>query len=103
MIKAKKLLTLIALLFINNVIMVMKIWEVSPLFPIIHYFTSKKDINELKSMGAKIDGNLTVSVAKGVKVLKHNAQSEPKVFGLFGGYKWEIKSPDADPFIVVQP
>lgn len=64
---------------------------------------SKKDLNELKSIGAKIDGNLTVSVAKGVKVLKHNAQSEPKVFGFFGGYKWEIKSPEADPFIVVQP
>ena len=64
---------------------------------------SKKDLNELKSIGAKVNGTLTVSVEKGVKVLKHNAQSEPKMFGLFGGYEWEIKSVDVEPFIVVQP
>ncbi len=64
---------------------------------------SKKDIDQLKSVGAKIDGSLTVSVAKDVKVIKHNAQSEPKVFGLFGGYKWGIKSLDVNPFIVVKP
>ena len=64
---------------------------------------SNKDLNELKSIGAKVNGNLTVSVEKGVKVIKHNAQSEPKLFGLFGGYKWEIKSVDADPIIIVQP
>ena len=64
---------------------------------------SKKDINELKSIGAKINGTLTVSVEKGVKVIKHNAQSEPKLFGLLGGYKWELKSVDAQPFIIVQP
>lgn len=64
---------------------------------------SKKDLNELKSIGAKINGNLIVSVERGVKVIKHNAQSEPKLFGLFGGYKWEIKSVDADPIIIVQP
>ena len=64
---------------------------------------SKKDIAELKSMGAKMAGTLTVSVAQGVKVVKHNAESEPKVFGLFGGYKWKIESPDADPIIIVKP
>lgn len=64
---------------------------------------SKTDLNELKSIGSKVNGTLTVSVEKGVKVVKHNAQSEPKPFGLFGGYEWEIKSVDAEPFIVVQP
>jgi hypothetical protein len=64
---------------------------------------SLKDINELKSIGAKMAGTLTVSVAQGVKVVKHNAQSEPSFYGLWGGYKWEIKSPDADPFIIVKP
>ena len=63
----------------------------------------KKDINELKSIGAKMAGTLTVSLARSVKVVKHNAQSEPKLFGLLGGYKWEIKSPDADPIIIVKP
>jgi len=63
----------------------------------------KKAIQELSSIGAKINGTLTVSVANGVKVLKHNAQSQPSMFGLFGGYKWQIKSPDENPFIVVQP
>lgn len=63
----------------------------------------KKAIQELSSIGAKIDGTLTVSVANGAKVIKHNAQSQPSVFGLFGGYKWQIKSPDENPFIVIQP
>ena len=62
-----------------------------------------EDLNKLKSIGAKVNGTLTVSVEKGVKVVKHNAQSEPKLFGLFGGYEWEFKSVDAKPFIVVQP
>ena len=63
----------------------------------------KKAIQEINAIGAKIDGTLTVSVASGTKVLKHNALSQPSVFGLFGGYKWQIKSPDENPFIVVQP
>ena len=63
----------------------------------------KKALQEMNSIGAKIDGTLTVSVARGAKVLKHNAQSQPSVFGLFGGYKWQIKSPDENPFIVIQP
>ena len=52
--------------------------------------------------GEKIDGTLSVSVANGVKTLKHNAESEPTFFGLFGSYKWQIRSPAADPMIVVQ-
>lgn len=62
-----------------------------------------KSIQELSSVGVKIDGTLSVSVANGAKVLKHNAQSQPKFFGLLGDYKWQIKSPDANPIMIVQP
>jgi hypothetical protein len=62
-----------------------------------------EDLEQLNSIGAKIDGTLSVSVGSGVKVLKHNAESEPTLFGLLGAYKWQIKSPAADPLIVVQP
>ncbi|MDH2433798.1 hypothetical protein QCD60_14590 [Pokkaliibacter sp. MBI-7] len=64
---------------------------------------SDKDLNKLKSMGAKINGALTVSVAQGVTVLKHNAQSEPKMFGMLGGYQWNIESFENPPLIEVQP
>lgn len=63
----------------------------------------QKVIQKLNSIAARIDGTLTISVASGAKVLKHNAQSQPYVFGLFGGYKWKIKSPDDTPFMVIQP
>ena len=62
-----------------------------------------EDIQKLNSIGAKIDGTLSVSVANGVKVVKHNAESEPTLFGLVGVYKWRIKSSAANPMIVVQP
>lgn len=64
---------------------------------------SPEDIKQLNSIGAKIDGSLSVSVASGVKVIKQNAQIEPSLFGLVGAYRWQIKSPDAGPVIVVQP
>ncbi len=64
---------------------------------------NKSDLDGLKSIGAKVNGILTVSVETGVNVIKHNAQSEPMLFGLFGGYEWEINSVDAEPFILVQP
>ena len=63
----------------------------------------QKGIQELNSIGAKIEGTLSVSVANGVQVVRHNAESEPMFFGLFGAYKWQIKSPSADPVIVVKP
>lgn len=62
-----------------------------------------EDLQQLNSIGAKIDGTLSVSVANGVKVIRHNAESEPTLFGLIGAYKWQIKSPAADPMIIVQP
>jgi hypothetical protein len=64
---------------------------------------SAEDVQQLNSIGAKIEGALSVSVANGVQVVKHNAESEPIFFGLFGAYKWQIKSPSADPVIVVKP
>jgi len=85
----------------------MKIFAVRPLkdgtINITGIRPSKSNIQEFKSIGAKMDGKLTVSVARGIKVLRHNAQSEPYLFGLLGSYKWEIKSPDVDPFIVLKP
>lgn len=63
----------------------------------------KKTMQSFGSLGAKMDGTLTVSVASGAKVIKHNAQSQPTLFGLVGSYKWKIKSPDENPYIVIQP
>ena len=63
---------------------------------------SRDDIQQLNSIGAKMEGTLSVSVANGLKVIRHNAESEPMFFGLFGAYKWQIRSPDANPVIVVQ-
>jgi hypothetical protein len=64
---------------------------------------SAEDIQQLNSIGAKIDGTLSVSVASGVKVIRQNAQVEPSLLGLVGAYRWQIKSPGANPVIVVQP
>jgi hypothetical protein len=64
---------------------------------------SQEDMQQLNSIGAKIEGTLSVSVASGVQVVRHKAESEPVFFGLFGAYKWQIKSPNADPMIVVKP
>jgi hypothetical protein len=52
--------------------------------------------------GARIDGTLNLTVDNGVKVLRHNAPSEPSMHGL-GGYNWRITSPDDDPSIIVEP
>ncbi|MBV6486915.1 MAG: hypothetical protein GHHEDOFH_00852 [Pseudorhodoplanes sp.] len=60
-------------------------------------------LRQFREIGAKIDGTLSVAVGNGVKVLKHNAQSEPWLYGLMGSYKWQIRTPDANPFMIVQP
>jgi len=64
---------------------------------------SKEKLAQLDSIGAKVEGTLSVSVASGVTVVRHNAQTEPTFFGLLGTYKWQINSPGADPVIVVRP
>jgi hypothetical protein len=66
-----------------------------------------KVMRQLNEIGVKIDGKidgaLTVTVESGVTVLKHNAEAEPSLFGLVGGYKWRIKGPDADLYMSVKP
>jgi hypothetical protein len=63
---------------------------------------SRDEIQQLNSIGPQMVGTLSVSVASGLKVISHNAESEPMFFGLLGSYKWQIRSPDANPKIVVQ-
>lgn len=64
-----------------------------------------KALQDLQSLNTKLDGQLTITVESGAKVVKHNAHSEPSIFGMFGDrqYKWHIKSAQVPPFIVVQP
>lgn len=58
---------------------------------------------QLMGTDAEMDGLLTVTLEPGVLVLDHNAQSKVSTPEPFGSYQWRIKSPDADPFIVVRP
>lgn len=58
---------------------------------------------QLLGTDAEIDGRLTVTLDGGVKVLKHNAQSNLSTLDHFEAYRWRIKSPDADPFMIVRP
>jgi hypothetical protein len=58
---------------------------------------------QLAGTEAEIDGALVVTVDRGVEVLSHNAQAQSATGGVFSGYTWSIKSPDADPFIIVRP
>lgn len=63
----------------------------------------KKALANLKQINAKVQGELKVTVASGVEVVKHNADSSPMLKGLFGSYSWHIKTVDAAPYIVVRP
>lgn len=66
---------------------------------------SRPDANapcQLSGTDAEIDGRLTVRLEKGVNVVKHNAQTKRSNLNHFLVYQWRIKSPDADPFMVVQ-
>ncbi len=60
---------------------------------------------QLIGTDAEIDGKLAVRLEEGVdQVLNHNAQMAPSSPAGFGGaYHWRIKSPDADPFMIVRP
>jgi len=58
---------------------------------------------QLIGTDAEIDGRLIVTLERGVNVLKHNAQIIPAPPEGFGAYQWRIKSPDADPFMIVRP
>ncbi|HDO25048.1 MAG TPA: hypothetical protein ENG95_00200 [Nitrospirae bacterium] len=62
---------------------------------------NRKDIRQLKELKMKIDGKLKVTT--NAKVIKHNAKSTPKLFGLLGSYIWQIKSiTDPAPYMLIQ-
>lgn len=62
---------------------------------------TKKDIEQLQALNMKVDGRLTVTT--NAKLLKHNANSVPWLFGLLGAYKWQIKSlNDPAPYMLLQ-
>jgi hypothetical protein len=58
---------------------------------------------QLTGTDAEIDGRLIVRLDAGVPVISHNAQSRVSIADPLRGYEWRIKSPDDDPFIIVQP
>ena len=58
---------------------------------------------QLTGTDAEIDGRLTVTLERGVNVVTHNAQSRVSITDPLSGYEWRIKSPDDDPFMIVQP
>ncbi len=61
----------------------------------------KKNIKELQEFGIKVDGQLEVNT--NAKVIKHNAKSVPKLFGMMGSYNWQIKSAsDPAPYMLLQ-
>ncbi len=61
----------------------------------------EKELKELKSKNATIDGVLEVKTSG--KVLVHNTSESPRMWGLFGDYKWKFTSfTDPTPFMVVQ-
>lgn len=58
---------------------------------------NEKDIEQLRQLKAKVEGVLSVSVDKGLKVSEHNAD---KVSG--GLYQWRINKPDTAPKLIVR-
>jgi hypothetical protein len=56
---------------------------------------------QLLGTDAQIDGELIVTLDREVKVLTHNAQNMAHTKALSTDYTWRIKSPDADPRIIV--
>ena len=61
----------------------------------------REDSKKLENLNMKIDGELRITT--NARVVKHNAKSEPWLWGLIGAYTWEIKSVnDPAPYMVVQ-
>jgi hypothetical protein len=58
---------------------------------------------QLLGTDAEIDGRLIVTLDPGIEVISHNAQSQLPSRGQRNRYQWRIKSPDADPFMIIQP
>lgn len=61
------------------------------------------NIRDLEELKIKLNGTLVVKVANGVTVLEHNADSQPSLFGLVGGYTWRIDKPGVVPMMIVRP
>jgi len=59
---------------------------------------NEKDMEILKALDFDIVGSLSVSVAKGLKVIEHNAGSVSSRV-----YRWKIKNPETAPLIIVKP
>jgi hypothetical protein len=59
-------------------------------------------LRQLAEIGATVNGTLKVKVARGLTVVKHNAESKPWLGGMLGSYSWKIKSPNAQPYMVVR-
>jgi len=59
---------------------------------------NEKDMKMLTALDFDIVGKLSVSVAKGLKVIEHNAGSVSS-----GVYRWKIKNPETAPLIIVKP
>lgn len=57
---------------------------------------------ELESLGIKVSGTLEVKLPKNAEVISHNATSAPKLFGLVGGYKWNIGSVSQQPMMKIR-
>ncbi|MDD5062507.1 MAG: hypothetical protein PHN44_09555 [Candidatus Marinimicrobia bacterium] len=64
---------------------------------------TEKDLSQLQAIDAKVSGNLNVSVEKGVQIVKHNADIQPKTFNPYGDYQWVIKKPGQAPLIILKP
>lgn len=60
----------------------------------------KKAIKELKT---KMEGNLTVTVEKGVKVQSHNADKKKKIDKKLTAYTWKIDIDSKVPAMIVEP
>ena len=61
----------------------------------------QEELLDYKAIGLKLNGKLSVSVAKEFEVTEHNAHSKPKIFGVLGGYEWKINEKNADPINIV--
>jgi hypothetical protein len=59
------------------------------------------DIKQLRELKMGIDGRLYIKTD--AKVIRHNASSEPWLFGLIGSYGWKIQSvSDPAPYMLIE-
>jgi hypothetical protein len=58
---------------------------------------------QLIGTDAEIDSRLIVTLDPGIEVISQNAESKLPSLDECSRYHWRIKSPDADPFMIVRP